>query len=132
MTTNTIETMKLPPLPPKTVTNSKQTKIEKINVDENEYKDWGYYKTHSHLSKQNVTNALIFLFVMTPSIYLVYLLNTNCECCDRDNWLQKKLFDSFDYLKFYQDGYNYGGVTLKDVQSQTCQLYIDSPLLFLR
>ena len=39
---------------------------------------WGAYKSHKHLSCQNITNGILTLTVMLPSILLIQYMNQQC------------------------------------------------------
>ena len=47
---------------------------------------WGDYKFHEHLSAQNIINALLCVFVITPSIAFTAVAYTSCDAATADQW----------------------------------------------
>ena len=84
---------------------------------------WGAYKSHKHLSCQNITNGILTLTVMLPSILLIQYMNQ--QCIDKIN--DENMLKSYTTLNEFKD--NMVSIMNSQDTGSICKTYLGNPIL---
>lgn len=95
----------------------------------NEY--WGSFQPHNHLSVKNVTNFLLFVAVMVPSLLFVQKANTVCSEVYPD--LETFHSNEASWSEFAQDILGFGSSSgnpapIDKIRSPVCYAYLRYPI----